>query len=165
MSLRIAARRFAPLAVVLTLAMGLSACDTGLGGFTQNKVEGYDLSPEGLAQIRPGQSQALVTTVLGTPQLTNDFGQESAYYYVSTHVTQTSFGMSMVKDRTVLAVYFDKNKRVKDRAIYTLKYGKAFEVETRRTPSYGADKTFIDSILSSFNGSDPTANSLPSGGN
>jgi outer membrane protein assembly factor BamE (lipoprotein component of BamABCDE complex) len=155
MSLRVAARRFAPAFVALALATGLSACSTGLSGFMQDKVEGYDLSQDALAQIRPGQSQALVATVLGTPQLTNDFGSESAYYYVSTHVTQTAFGLQSVRDRTVLAVYFDKNKRVKDRAIYTLKDGKTFEIETRRTPSYGEDRTFVQSILNSFTGRGP----------
>jgi outer membrane protein assembly factor BamE (lipoprotein component of BamABCDE complex) len=149
MSLSAAARRFAPLAIAIALVTGLSACDTGLGGFTNNKVEGYDLTPDGLAQIRPGQSQALVTTVLGSPQFTNDFGTESAYYYVSTHVSQTAFGLNTVTSRTVLAVYFDKNKRVKDRAIYTLKDGRTFAIETRRTPSYGEDRTFIQSLMSS----------------
>ena len=153
MSLSAAARRFAPLAVALVLGMGLAGCSTGLGGFVSDKVQGYDLSPDGLAQIRNGQSQDLVTMVLGSPQLTNDFGQESANYYVETKVSQTAFGLSMVKERTVLAIYFDKNKRVKDRAIYTLKDGKAIAVETRRTPSYGEDRTFIQSILSSFSGS------------
>jgi outer membrane protein assembly factor BamE (lipoprotein component of BamABCDE complex) len=157
MSLSAALRRFAPLVVALSLSSGLSACVTGLDGFVQSKVEGYDLDQDALAQIRPGQSQKLVVTVLGTPQFTNDFGVESAYYYISTRVSSTAFGLTSVQNRTVLAIYFDKTKRVKDRAIYTLKDGKTFEIETRRTPSYGADKTFVDSILSSFNGSDPTS--------
>jgi outer membrane protein assembly factor BamE (lipoprotein component of BamABCDE complex) len=101
--------------------------------------------------------------VLGSPQFTNDFGNESAYYYVSNRVTDTAFGWQTNRKRTVLAVYFDKNKRVKDRAIYTLKDGHTFAIEQRRTPSYGADRTFIDSILSSFNGSDPTSSVLPTG--
>ncbi len=153
MSLSATTRRFAPLALALVLVTGLSACDTGLGGFTQDKVQGYDLSPEGLAQIRNGQSQQLVTVVLGSPQLSNDFGSESAYYYIETKVTETAFGLQMIKERTVLAIYFDKSKRVKDRAIYSLKDGKAVAVETRRTPSFGEDRTFIQSILSSFSGS------------
>jgi outer membrane protein assembly factor BamE (lipoprotein component of BamABCDE complex) len=152
MSLNAATRRFAPLAIALALVTGLGACTTGLGGFMSDKVQGYDLSSDGLAQIRNGQSQDLVTMVLGSPQLSNDFGQESAFYYVETKLTQTAFGMSMVKERTVLAVYFDKNKRVTDRAVYSLKDGKAVTIETRRTPSYGEDRTFIQSILSSFSG-------------
>ena len=153
MSLSATTSRFASLALAVVLVTGLSACNTGLGGFTQDKVQGYDLSAEGLAQIRNGQSQQLVTVVLGSPQLSNDFGSESAYYYIETKVTQTAFGMQMIKERTVLAIYFDKSKRVKDRAVYTLKDGKAVAVETRRTPSFGEDRTFIQSILSSFTGS------------
>lgn len=161
MSLRATARRIAPLVVAAALLTGLAACDTGLSGFTRDRVEGYDLSPDGLAQIRNGQSQQLVSTVLGSPQLTNDFGTESAWYYISTHVTQTSFGVEMIKDRTVLAIYFDKNKKVKDRAIYSLKDGRTFTVETRRTPSYGEDRTFIQSIMSSVLGKDSTAAATP----
>jgi len=150
MSLNAAARRFAPLAAAVVLVTGLAACSSlDVGSLTRNRVEGNDLTPDGMAQVRIGQSQALVVSVLGSPQFTNDFNTESAYYYVSSHVTETSFGWDTIRDRTILAVYFDKNKKVKDRAVYTLKDGKAFAVETRRTPSYGEDRTFIQSILSS----------------
>ncbi|HVW92143.1 MAG TPA: outer membrane protein assembly factor BamE [Devosia sp.] len=151
----VATRRFGALLVSLGFALSLSACATGFEGFTQQRVEGYDISQDALAQIRPGQSQALVTTVLGSPQLTNDFGQESAYYYVSTRVTETALGTTSINSRTVLAVYFDKNKKVKDRAVYTLKDGKPVAIEQRRTPSYGEDRTFIQSILSSFSSASP----------
>ncbi|MGN6099601.1 MAG: outer membrane protein assembly factor BamE [Devosia sp.] len=161
MSLRLVAHRFAPLAVALALTAGVAGCTTGFEGLVRDQVEGYDLSQDAVAQIRPGQSQQLVTTVLGSPQLTNDFGTESAYYYVSTEVTRTSFGVSMTRHRTVLAIYFDKNKKVKDRAIYTLKDGRVFTIETRRTPSYGEDKTFIQSILGSVMGTDQTAPAAP----
>ena len=63
---------------------------------------------------------------------------------------QTAFGMTMVDSRTVLVIYFDKNKKVVDKAVYGLKDGKTVTIETRRTPSFGEDRTFIDSILSSF---------------
>jgi len=161
MPLNAAVRRFGPLAVALTVTMGLAGCDTGLGGFMRTRVEGYDLSHDSLAQIRPGQSQQLVTTVLGSPQFSNDFGGESAYYYISSKVTTTSIGLDVGRNRTVLAVYFDKNKKVKDRGLYTLKDGKVFTIETRRTPSYGEDKTFIQSILGSVMGTDQTAAATP----
>jgi outer membrane protein assembly factor BamE (lipoprotein component of BamABCDE complex) len=103
-----------------------------------------------MAQIRPGQSEQLVTLVLGSPQSTNTFGDQSAWYYVETKVRQTSFGVTMTDSRTVLAVYFDKNKKVVDKAVYSLKDGKTVTIETRRTPSFGEDRSFIDSILQSF---------------
>ncbi|UXN73139.1 outer membrane protein assembly factor BamE [Devosia sp. A8/3-2] len=93
-----------------------------------------------------------MTIVLGSPQSTNTFGDQSAYYYVETKVQQTAFGMTSIKSRTVLAIYFDKNKKVIDKAVYTAADGKTVTVESRRTPSFGEDRTFIQQILQSFGG-------------
>ena len=90
-----------------------------------------------------------VTLVLGSPMSTCTFGDQTAWYYVETKVNQTSFGLAMVQERTVLAVYFDKNKKVVDKAVYSLKDGKPVTIESRRTPSYGEDRTFVEQILGS----------------
>ena len=131
------------------LAVALAGCTSSTSLVTK-RTQGYEIPDTALQQIRPGQSQQLVTLVLGSPQSTNSFGDQTAWYYVETKIEQTSFGLTMVKERTVLAVYFDKNKKVVDRAVYTLEDGKVVTVESRRTPSFGQDKTFIDSILESF---------------
>jgi len=131
------------------LAVALAGCTSSTSLITK-RTQGYEIPDSALQQIRPGQSQQLVTLVLGSPQSTNSFGDQTAWYYVETKIEQTSFGLTMVKERTVLAVYFDKNKKVVDRAVYTLADGKVVTVESRRTPSFGQDKTFIDSILESF---------------
>jgi outer membrane protein assembly factor BamE (lipoprotein component of BamABCDE complex) len=141
-------RRFLPVAAALFLIPSLAACNSL--ALTSSRVQGYVLKEEQVAQIRPGQSQDLVTIVLGSPQTTNSFGDETAYYYISTRVDETAFGLGMVKERTVLAVYFDKNKRVVDKAVYGAKDGKVFAIESRRTPSFGEDRNFIESILSSI---------------
>ena len=141
-------RRFLPVAAALFLIPSLAACNSL--ALTSSRVQGYVLKEEQVAQIRPGQSQDLVTIVLGSPQTTNSFGEETAYYYISTKVEETAFGLGMVKERTVLAVYFDKNKRVVDKAVYGAKDGKVFAIESRRTPSFGEDRNFIESILSSI---------------
>jgi outer membrane protein assembly factor BamE (lipoprotein component of BamABCDE complex) len=141
-------RRFLPVAAALFLVPSLVACNSL--ALTTSRVQGYVLREEQVAQIRPGQSQDLVTIVLGSPQTTNSFGDETAYYYISTKVDETAFGLGMVKERTVLAVYFDKNKRVVDKAVYGAKDGKVFAIESRRTPSFGEDRNFIESILSSI---------------
>jgi outer membrane protein assembly factor BamE (lipoprotein component of BamABCDE complex) len=117
---------------------------------TTQRTQGYSLKQEQIAQIVPGQSQDLVTIVLGSPQTTNSFGDETAYYYIETKIDETAFGMEMIKERTVLAVYFDKNRRVIDKAIYSAKDGRVIQIESRKTPSYGEDRTFIESILSSI---------------
>jgi len=131
------------------LAVALAGC-TSSTSLVSKRTQGYEIPDSALQQIRPGQSQQLVTLVLGSPQSTNTFGDRTAWYYVETKVNQTSFGMTMVQERTVLAIYFDRNKKVIERAIYALEDGKAVNIETRRTPSFGEDATFIDSILSSF---------------
>lgn len=149
MPLRTVSGSIAPLAAAAMLAVALAACTSSTSLITA-RTQGYEISDSAQAQIRPGQSQQLVTLVLGSPQSTNTFGDQSAWYYVETKVRQTSFGMTMVDSRTVLAVYFDKNKKVVDKAVYGLQDGKTVTIETRRTPSFGEDRTFIDQILQSF---------------
>jgi len=143
------AQRLVPLAAALILGVGLAGCQSLGTGIVTTKVAGYQISDDALTQIRPGQSQALVDAVLGSPQTTNTFGDETAYYYVETRSSQTAMGISSIQERRVLAIYFDKNKRVKDKALYGVKDGRTVAIESRRTPSYGADKTFVDSLLGS----------------
>lgn len=145
-------RRFASVLLAAAMIPALAACSGAGSGLalTTQRTEGYSLRQDQLAQIRPGQSQDLVTIVLGSPQTTNSFGNETAYYYVETKKDRTAFGLETVRERTVLAVYFDKNKKVVDKAIYTAQDGRVVQLESRRTPSFGEDRTFIDSILQSF---------------
>ena len=70
--------------------------------------------------------------MLGSPQTINAFNEGSAWYYVETKVSQTAFGLTTVQERTVLAIYFDKNKRVTDKAVYTA------SKTARASPSRGA---------------------------
>lgn len=149
MPMRIASAPFAPIAAAALLAVALSACTSSTSLVTK-KTQGYEISDSAMQQIRVGQSQQLVTLVLGSPQSTNTFGDQTAWYYVQTKVQQTSFGMTTGLERTVLAIYFDKNKKVVDKAVYSAADGKTVTVESRRTPSFGEDRTFIDQILQSF---------------
>lgn len=148
MPLRHAKASFLPIAALLA-AVALAGC-TSSTSLISKRTQGYEISDSAMAQIRPGQSQQLVTLVLGSPQSTNTFGDQSAWYYVETKVEQTSFGLTMIKERTVLAIYFDKNKKVADKAVYSAADGKVITIEGRRTPSFGEDRTFIESILASF---------------
>jgi len=148
MPLRTVSGSVAPIAAVL-LALSLAACTSNMALVTK-RTQGYEISDSAMAQVRAGQSQDLVVLVLGSPQSTNTFGDQTAWYYVETKVQQTSFGLTSIESRTVLAVYFDKNKKVIDKAVYTLKDGKAVTIESRRTASYGEDRTFVEQILSSF---------------
>lgn len=149
MPLRTATKRLLPISAAVLFGLSLSACSSGLS-LTQSKARGYEISEDAVAQIRVGQSAALVTAVLGSPQITNSFATETAWYYMGEKVQQTAFGMELSKDRTLLVVYFDKKNKVVDTERLGVKDGKAFNIESRRTPSYGQDRTFIESILSSI---------------
>lgn len=133
------------------IGVTLAGCSMGTGlALSTSKIQGYAISQDALAQIRTGQSQELVSTVLGSPQTINAFNEGTAWYYVQTRVNQTAFGMTTVADRTVLAVYFDKNKRVADKAVYSAKDGKVITMEGRKTPSFGEDKSFLTSLIQSI---------------
>lgn len=148
MTLRNAVVRLSPIAAALALGLTLSACSgTGL---VSTRTQGYSIPADAIQQIRPGSSAALVTAVLGSPQTTSTFGNETAWYYVETKVNQTAFGLTTVQERTVLAIYFDNNNRVTDRAVYTLQDGRVIAMEQRRTPSFGEDRTFVQQLLGSF---------------
>ncbi|MCF4098183.1 outer membrane protein assembly factor BamE [Maritalea mediterranea] len=138
------ANRFLSLIFVVFVAVGLSGC------LTQQRTQGYDIPEGSLEQVRPGVSKELVEFVLGSPQTTNTFGDEQAYYYVETKVEQTAFGLTSVKSRTVLAVYFDKNDRVTDKAVYGLEDGKVVDIVSRRTPGFGQDRSFLQQLLGSL---------------
>jgi outer membrane protein assembly factor BamE (lipoprotein component of BamABCDE complex) len=143
-------RRLVPILAAVAVLPFLAACSGSGMALTTQRVEGYSLKQEQLAQIRPGQSQDLVTIVLGSPQTTNSFGDETAYYYIETKKERTAFGLETIQERTVLAIYFDKNKKVVDKAVYSAQDGRVVQIESRRTPSFGEDRTFIESILASF---------------
>jgi outer membrane protein assembly factor BamE (lipoprotein component of BamABCDE complex) len=143
-------RRLFPISAAIALSLVLTGCMGSGLSLTQKRTQGYEISEDALAQIRPGQSQDLVTVVLGSPQTTNSFGNETAFYYIQTKVERTAFGMDLKSDRTVLAIYFDKNRKVTDKAVYGSKDGKVFQIQSRKTPSFGEDRTFIESIIKSF---------------
>ena len=134
------------LAVIAILSLAIYGCT----GFTSSRTQGYSIPQSAMEQIRVGQSEDLVIAVLGSPQTKSNFAKETAFYYVETKIEETAFGLTTIKSRTVLAVYFDKNRRVTDKAVYGLEDGKLIAIETRKTPSFGEDRSFIESLISSI---------------
>ncbi len=152
MSLRHSIVPAVAITLLMALGSGLAGCaNTGLA-FSKTRTEGFSIPEDALQQIRPGVSRDFVEIVLGSPQTTNTLGAELAFYYIETKVAETEFGASRPVERTVLAVYFDSNNRVTDKAVYTLQDGKVFATVPRRTPGYGDDETFVQAILKSVSG-------------
>ncbi|WP_164730391.1 outer membrane protein assembly factor BamE [Pelagibacterium montanilacus] len=148
MTARTALARLAPIVTAAALGLALSACAST--GVVSTRTQGYVIPQDAIQQVRPGSSQDLVRVVLGSPQTTSVFDSETAWYYVETRVQQTAFGLTTSRERTVLAVYFDSNNRVADTAVYSLQDGRVFAIEQRRTPSFGQDQSFIQSLLNSI---------------
>jgi outer membrane protein assembly factor BamE (lipoprotein component of BamABCDE complex) len=125
------------------LALTLAGC----GGFTQVYQRGY-IMPEGaLEQIPLGSSQEQVLVVLGTPSTVATIDGE-VFYYISTQTEQpVAFMRTSVVDQRVLAVYFDKNRKVERIANYGIQDGKIFDFVTRTTPNIGKDRSFIGQVF------------------
>ena len=112
------------------------------GGCTQIYQHGYMVQEGALEQIRVGATQEQVLIVLGTPSTVATISGE-VFYYISQRAEQTSFLPQKEVDRRVVAVYFDRNRRVERLADYGLKDGKVFDFVSRTTPSGGAEQNYI----------------------
>src|SRR4051794_10210419 len=132
------------LAAVLTLGLPLGGC------LTEVYQKGY-LIPEGaLEQIPIGASQEQVLIVLGTPSTVATVSGE-AFYYISQRAERPiAFMNQSVVDQRVVAVYFDKSRRVTRLANYGLKDGKVFDFVSRTTPTGGAEVNYVTTLFRLF---------------
>ncbi len=132
------------------VALALGALVGPLGGcITQTYQRGY-LVPEGaLQQIPLGASQEQVLIVLGTPSTVATISGE-VFYYISQRTEQTSFLPQKETDRHVIAVYFDKDRKVQRIADYGIKDGKIFDYISRTTPSGGEQQSILGFFVKIF---------------
>ncbi|HVG50981.1 MAG TPA: outer membrane protein assembly factor BamE [Xanthobacteraceae bacterium] len=126
--------------LVLALALGLGAC--GGSGITQSYQRGYVLPEGALEQIPLGSSQEQVLIVLGTPSTVATISGE-VFYYISQRTEQTSFLPQKEVNRRIIAIYFDKNRKVQRIADYGIRDGKIFDAVSRTTPSGGEELSYI----------------------
>ena len=105
--------------------------------------------PEGaLEQVPLGASQEQVLIVLGTPSTVATVSGE-VFYYISQRAEQKlAFMPQDVTNQRVIAVYFDKQRRVQRLANYGLKDGKVFDFVSRTTPTSGVELNYINYIFS-----------------
>jgi len=135
---------FAALLTVLS-ALSLGGC-TDM--FSQVYQRGY-IPPEGaLEQVPLGASQEQVLIVLGTPSTVATVSGE-VFYYISQRAEQKLAFMNQdVTNQRVIAVYFDKQRRVQRLANYGLKDGKVFDFVSRTTPTAGVELNYINYVFS-----------------
>jgi outer membrane protein assembly factor BamE (lipoprotein component of BamABCDE complex) len=130
-------------AAIAAMALGLL-----LGGcFSETYRKGYILPEGALEQIPIGSSQEQVLLVLGTPSTVATVNGE-AYYYISQRTERpVGFMPQYMTDQRVVAIYFDKSRRVERLADYRMKDGKVFDFVSRTTPTGGKDTGIITGML------------------
>jgi outer membrane protein assembly factor BamE (lipoprotein component of BamABCDE complex) len=133
-----------PIVVALAIGVLLSGCY-----FTEVYNRGF-MVPEGaLEQIPMGATQEQVLIVLGTPSTVATVNGE-VFYYISQRSEQTAFMPPKIVDQRVVAVYFDKNRRVERLADYGLQDGKLFDFVSRTTPTTGKEVTSLTYMFKIF---------------
>ena len=140
-------KRSGLIAALLTAMAALS-----LGGcsdmFSQVYQRGY-IPPEGaLEQVPLGASQEQVLIVLGTPSTVATVNGEVFYYISQKAQRGAAFMNQEVIDQRVIAVYFDKQRRVQRLANYGLRDGKVFDFVSRTTPTSGVELNYINYVFS-----------------
>jgi outer membrane protein assembly factor BamE (lipoprotein component of BamABCDE complex) len=126
---------------IIALALSLGGC---LGETFQR---GYVLPEGALEQIRLGASQEQVLIVLGTPSTVATVSGE-AFYYISQRAERSvSFMPTKITDQRVVAIYFDKDRRVARVASYGIKDGRVFDFISRTTPTAGSDISVVKAML------------------
>src|SRR3954469_5557239 len=130
-----------PIAIGMTLATLLSGCI-----FTESFQRGYVVPEGALEQIPLGASQEQVLIVLGTPSTVATLSGD-VFYYISQRTERTAFMPQREVDRRVVAVYFDKSRRVQRLADYGLREGKVFDFVSRTTPTAGQELNYLQFLL------------------
>jgi outer membrane protein assembly factor BamE (lipoprotein component of BamABCDE complex) len=94
-----------------------------------------------------------VLIVLGTPSTVATVSGEAFYYISQTATRAASFMPTTITDQRVVAIYFDKDRRVQRVANYGIKDGVVFDFVSRTTPTAGSDASFIKQLLSTIQNS------------
>lgn len=131
---------------LLALAGAVAASLLVSGCITQTYNRGYVIPEGALEQIPLGATQDQVLIVMGTPSTVATVSGE-VFYYISQKAQQTSFLPQKVVDQRVVAVYFDKNRRVERLADYGLKDGKIFDFVSRTTAAGGDELSYLTYVF------------------
>ena len=138
--------RRAAAGIAATVALGLL-----LGGcFSETYQRGYIVPDGALEQIPIGSTQEQVLIVLGTPSTVATVSGEAFYYISQRSERPVGFMPQKVVDQRVVAIYFDKNRRVERLANYGLKDGKVFDFVSRTTPTGGKDYAYVNAMFKLF---------------
>jgi outer membrane protein assembly factor BamE (lipoprotein component of BamABCDE complex) len=139
---------FGATSLKVAAALGVAASLSGCLGYDGVINRGAVIDSRKVAQVKPGMMAPQVMQALGTPSTTSTIGGD-AWYYVSQRLERSAaFMPQSIVDQHVLAVYFDKSRKVTRIADYGLEDGKPVDFLSRTTPVAGPDYHLIQSLLS-----------------
>ena len=140
-----------PVRLLTGLALACALVLGGCGGFSETFQRGYVLQEGALEQIPIGATQEQVLIVLGTPSTVATVNGE-AFYYISQKTQRgAAFMPQKVIDQRVVAVYFDKDRRVRRLANYGLKDGKIFDFLSQTTATGGKERNLLSNLFKNLN--------------
>jgi outer membrane protein assembly factor BamE (lipoprotein component of BamABCDE complex) len=115
---------------------------------------GYLPDPDAEKAINIGRdTKTSVQQALGFPSTEATFtAAGDAWYYITAVEKQVAFFDATVQSRAILAVYFDKDGKVKDLKHYSLRDGHIVAFETRETPTKGRELTFLQQLFNATPG-------------
>ncbi len=145
--LRLKTARPCPRAARLALALCCGLALAGCGSFGETLPRGYVLQQGALEQIPVGASQEQVLIVLGTPSTVATISGEAFYYISQQSHRAAAFMPYDITDQRVIAVYFDRDRRVRRLADYGLKDGKIFDFYSKTTPTGGQELSYLRTIF------------------
>jgi outer membrane protein assembly factor BamE (lipoprotein component of BamABCDE complex) len=132
------------IAAMLALALPLGGC------FSETYQKGYVIPEGALEQIPIGASQEQVLILMGTPSTVATVSGEVFYYISQRAERKVAFMPQAVVDQRVVAVYFDKSRRVERLANYGMREGRIFDYVSRTTPSGGEEINYLGSVFKAF---------------
>ncbi len=132
----------------LRIGLAALALCAALGGCTSEQYQkGYILPPGALEQIPLGASQDQVLIVMGTPSTVATLSGEVFYYISQRAERKVAFMSQEVIDQRVIAIYFDKDRKVHRIANYGLKDGRLFDFISRTTPTSGQETSYLTPLF------------------
>ena len=140
-------RKSVRLAAVGLVGLTLAGC-LGYDGDVQH---GYIIDQQALADVKPGQTAEQVLVTLGSPSTTSTVGGDAWYYISSKTERSIAFMKPSITDRRIMAVYFDKGKKVTRIGNYGLRDGKVVNFAGGETPTFGSDSSLVKSLFFNFN--------------
>jgi outer membrane protein assembly factor BamE (lipoprotein component of BamABCDE complex) len=134
-----------------TIAAAAVSLGLLLGGcLGETYQRGYVVPDGALEQIQVGATQEQVLIVMGTPSTVATVSGEAFYYISQRAEKKIGFMPQQVVDQRVVAIYFDRNRRVERLANYGLKDGRVFDFVSRTTPTGGKDVAYINAMFKLF---------------